>query len=301
MRIVILTIVLPLVVIIGSCTRQNPNLKTKKSYKIDNLGQISIQDLESNMDSILSLPKSLDSVTVYNSTGQVAKVIHYYDGKVANITKYQYDDLGNRTERIRESDYLNIRRVYYYNIQNEKYRDEEYHYYKDEEEFLVWRFEYEFENGNIIAKHNFNYSSEGVHYWAIHYTYDIKNRMTSEKITSTTIGDGITTYKYNDEDNSVTEERYDYNNNLKWKYIRKYNENNEKIETTSFNENNEFEWKAFFNYNSNNDLIEIKSYDNNNELLKHIRYIRKYDNHGNEILNAYFVNNNIQTINIHEF
>lgn len=295
MRIYILTKILLFVVFIGSCSGQNPYLKTKKSYQIDNIEQISIQDLESNIDSILAMPKSLTSETVYNSTGQVAKIISYSNGETSHITKYQYDDLGNRTEWIEESNSFKYRWIYYYNFQGENYRDEKYH-----GERLDLRYEYELENGNIIAKHYFD--SDGRNFWSNHFTYDLKGRKTSYKMTHIIKEqEEFATYKYNDKENSLTEEMYDYNNKLRRKAFSKYNDYNEEIETTSFNENNEIVRKTFLNYNSNNDLIEIISYNNNNEQLGHTRYIRKYDKLGNEILNAFIVDNIIKTIDIYEF
>lgn len=295
MRIFSLTKILPFVVFIGSCIGQNPNVKTKKNYQIENIEQVSIQDLESNIDSILSMPKRLTSETFYHSNGQEAKRISYSNGEASHIAKYQYDDLGNITEWIGESNSFKFRWIYYYNSQGENYRDEKYH-----GELLDLRYEYELENGNIIAKHCFD--SDGRNFWSNHYTYDLKGRKTSYKMTHLIKEqEEFATYNYNEKENSMTEEMYDYNNKLRWKAISKYNEHNERIETISFNENNEIVRKTFLNYNSNIDLVEIKSYNNNNEQLGHTRYIRKYDNRGNEILNAFILDNIIKSIDIYEF
>lgn len=294
MRKFILTNILYFIFFTSLCYGQRAIVKIIKNYTIDNPEKIAIKDLEEDIDRVLLMPKSLAVEKKYNSSGKIIKRISYQNGKVDHVATYKYNDSGKRTEWTGESNSFKFKWIYFYDSQGRNYKDIKFHGNR-----LFQRYEYEFEGDNIITKRYFD--SAGKNFWTNYFTYDSKGRKTSYKMTHIIKDqEEYAKYKYDNNDNLLTQEMYDYSGVLKWRDSNIYDKNNNKIETARYDENNELVEKAYLKYNSNNDLIEIESYNKDNILVDHIRYIRKYDNKGNQIIKVYIKDNSIKTIDINK-
>lgn len=290
----LLACIIFIVVITGICNGQNPIIKLKRNYTVNNPENISTQDIETDIDMVLSTPKTLSSEKVYNSDGRIMKRTSYSNNKIDHVATYKYNDNGNRTAWIGESSFLTFKWVYSYNAQGKKYKDVKYH-----GDRLFQRYEYEFEGDNMKRKRY--YDSEGKNFWTNHYSYDSKGRKITYKMTHIIKEqEESAKYQYDYNNNLLSQEMYDYKGALRWKDSNVYDENNNKTETVRYNESNEILEKAYLKYNTNNDLVEIKSFDKDNNQIDHVRYIIKYDNVGNKLIEIYIKEDKIKTIDIYE-
>ncbi|PKQ61978.1 hypothetical protein BZG02_13640 [Labilibaculum filiforme] len=294
MKRIILTYTIFLAVFTGICNGQNSVVKLSKNYTVNNPEKLLIQDIEKDIDIVLSIPKTLSTEKVYNSSGKIIKRTSYSNSKVDHVATYKYNDTGNRTEWIGESNYFTFKWVYFYNKQGKNYKDIKYH-----GDRLFQRYEYEFEGDNIKLQRYFD--SDGKNFWTNHYTYDSKGRKITYKMTHIIKEqEESANYKYDNCDNLQSQEMYDYKVALKWKDFNVYDKNNNKVETIRYDKNKDIVEKAYLRYNSNNDLIAIKSFDKDNNQVDHVRYIIKYDNEGHKVIEVYVKDDVIRTIDINK-